>query len=74
MSNLHSITLPSGRVVKVRTCFDYLPIPDRSHDWLAYDDATYDVDGDSEGYRSRSTVGEGRTEREAIADFVDQSS
>jgi hypothetical protein len=39
------------------------PIPDRSHDWCAYDDSTYDGPG--------SAIGWGATAREAIDDLED---
>ena len=42
------------------------PIPDRSFDWSAVDDDTYDGAEDSS---NRNHVGYGRTEAEAIADL-----
>jgi hypothetical protein len=49
--------------MKIKTHFEYPPIPVRYFDWIAYDDDTYD-----EG----SIVGVGRTEQEAIDDLIDQ--
>jgi hypothetical protein len=43
------------------------PIPDRSFDWSAIDDDTYDGAEDSS---NRSHIGYGRTEAEAIADLL----
>jgi hypothetical protein len=43
------------------------PIPDRSFDWSAYDDDTYDGAEDSS---NRNHIGYGRTEAEAIADLL----
>ena len=43
------------------------PIPDRSFDWSAIDDDTYDGAEDSS---NRNHIGYGRTEAEAIADLL----
>jgi hypothetical protein len=48
--------------VKIKTEHVYPPIPDRSFDWSAIDDDTYDGPG--------SPVGRGATEAEAIADLL----
>ena len=58
--------------MKIRTSFDYPPIPVRNFDWSAIDEDTYDVDCDQDGYFSTSPVGHGRTEAEAIADLMEQ--
>ena len=58
--------------IKVRTSFDYPPVPGRSMDWSAVDDNTYDVDCDGDGYFSSCPVGRGVTEQEAIADLLEQ--
>ena len=50
--------------MKIKTSYVYPPIPDRSHDWCAYDDDTYDGPG--------STLGWGQTREEAIADLLAQ--
>lgn len=52
--------------VKVRTNFDYPPIPDRSMDWSAITD---DYDGAED---SHCPVGRGPTELAAVADLLDQ--
>lgn len=49
---------------RVRTDFVYPPIPDRSHDWCAVDDRTYDGEGGPIGY--------GETEAAAIEDLLSQ--
>ena len=49
--------------MKIKTYFEYPPIPVRDFDWIAYDDDTYD-----EG----SIIGRGRTEQDAIDDLLDQ--
>lgn len=51
----------------VYTSFDYPPIPDRRFDWSAIDD-NYDGAPDA-GWHC---VGHGRTEQEAIADYLEQ--
>jgi hypothetical protein len=53
--------------MKIRTSFDYPPIPDRRFDWSAVDDDTYDGAEDS-----HCPIGHGATEQEAIADLLDQ--
>lgn len=50
--------------MKIRTSYDYPPIPIRSMDWSAVDDDTYDGPG--------SPIGRGATEAEAIADLEEQ--
>jgi hypothetical protein len=40
--------------------------------WYALDRNTYDVDCDQDGYFTRSSVGHGKTEQEAIADLLEQ--
>lgn len=52
------------RVLSVRVTCVCPPIPDRSKDWSAVDDDTYDGPG--------SPIGEGATMEEAIADLVEQ--
>jgi hypothetical protein len=58
--------------IKIRTTFEYPPIPVRDMDWSAIDDDTYDVDCDQDGFFSRSPIGRGATEQEAIADLIEQ--
>lgn len=58
--------------IKVRTTHEYPPIPDRSMDWSAVDDDTYDVDCDQDGFFSTSPIGRGPTEEAAIADLIEQ--
>ena len=55
--------------MKIRTEYVYPPIPDRSMDWSAVDEDTYDGAPDS---GNRHQVGRGRTEHEAIADLLTQ--
>jgi hypothetical protein len=50
--------------IKVRTNFEYPPIPVRSFDWSAIDDETYDGVG--------CPVGHGATEQQAINDLLAQ--
>jgi hypothetical protein len=50
--------------IKVRTSFDYPPIPVRGVDWSAVDDRTYDGEG--------CEIGRGATEQEAIDDLLEQ--
>jgi hypothetical protein len=57
--------------IKVRTSFDYPPIPLRDMDWSAVDDSTYDCDCDEDGFFSTCPVGRGSTEAEAIADLLE---
>lgn len=47
--------------MKIVTSYDPPPIPDRRHDWLAWDDDTYEPG---------CPVGEGATEDEAVADLM----
>ena len=49
--------------MKIRTHYDYPPIPDRSMDWSAYDADTYEPG---------MPVGRGRTEEAAIEDLFEQ--
>ena len=58
--------------IKVRTTFEYPPIPVRNMDWSAIDDDTYDCDCDQDGFFSTSPIGRGATEQEAIQDLMDQ--
>jgi hypothetical protein len=50
--------------VKIKTSYVHPPIPIRDFDWCAYDDNTYDGPG--------SLLGEGPTEKAAIADLLRQ--
>jgi hypothetical protein len=50
--------------MKIVTHFDYPPIPDRSFDWSAIDDDTYDGPG--------CQIGRGATEQEAVKDLLAQ--
>ena len=56
--------------MKIKTNFDYPPIPVRDMDWSAIDEDTYDCDCDQDGFFSLSPVGHGATEAEAIADLM----
>jgi hypothetical protein len=58
--------------MKIRTSYDYPPIPDRSMDWSAIDDHTYDCDCDQDGFFSLSPIGHGRTEADAITDLLEK--
>jgi hypothetical protein len=58
--------------LKVRTNFDYPPIPIRQIDWSAVDDSTYDCDCDQDGYFSTCPIGRGATEQAAIDDLLGQ--
>jgi hypothetical protein len=58
--------------MKIRTSFDYPPIPYRGMDWSAIDDDTYDADCDEDGFFSTSPIGRGATEQEAIDDLLQQ--
>ncbi len=49
--------------MNIKTHYDYPPIPNRLFDWSAIDDVSPD---------SRSPVGHGATEEEAIADLKEQ--
>jgi hypothetical protein len=50
--------------MKIRTEHVYPPIPDRSMDWSAVDDDTYDGPG--------SPIGRGPTEEAAITDLMER--
>lgn len=41
-------------------------------EWEAIDHDTYDCDCDQDGFFSRSPIGYGKTEQEAIDDLLDQ--
>jgi len=58
--------------VRIRTSFDYPPIPVRDMDWSAVDDDTYDVDCAEDGFFSNCLIGRGATEQEAIEDLLEQ--
>jgi len=58
--------------VRIRTTFEYPPIPVRNMDWSAVDDDTYDVDCDQDGFFSTSPIGHGATEQDAIEDLIEQ--
>jgi hypothetical protein len=58
--------------VKVRTTFEFPPIPVRDCDWSAVDDDTYDCDCDQDGFFTNCPIGRGTTEQEAIDDLLDQ--
>lgn len=51
--------------MKIKTSYDFPPIPIRSMDWSAIDDDTYDLG---------SPMGHGATEQEAIEDLREQIS
>ena len=53
--------------IRIRTNFDYPPIPVRSFDWSAIDDDTYDGADDS-----NCPIGHGATEQDAIEDLLEQ--
>lgn len=52
--------------IRIRTSFEYPPIPVRNMDWSAIDDDTYDGADDS-----HCPIGRGETEQEAIADLLE---
>lgn len=52
----------------IKTSHDYPPIPVRWMDWSAWDDETIDGAPDA----GHQIVGNGTTEMEAIADFIEQ--
>jgi hypothetical protein len=60
--------------MKIKTHFDYPPIPTRNFDWSAIDEDTFDADYDYESGRFVTTcpIGRGATEAEAIKDLMDQ--
>jgi hypothetical protein len=49
--------------MRIKTSFDYPPIPIRNFDWSAWDDDAYDTG---------EPIGRGRTEEEAIIDLLEQ--
>jgi hypothetical protein len=49
--------------MKIQTSYIYPPVPDRSMDWSAVDDNTYDYD---------APIGFGPTQAAAIADLLQQ--
>ena len=53
--------------MKIRTDFIYPPIPNRSFDWQAIDEDTYDG-----AENSHCPIGHGASEAEAIADLLEQ--
>lgn len=53
--------------MKIVTSYDYPPIPDRSCDWSAIDEDTYDGAPDT---HPACPIGRGATEAEAIADLL----
>lgn len=53
--------------IRVRTHYDYPPIPVRQFDWSAINDDTYDGADDSS-----CPVGHGATEQDAIYDLLEQ--
>ena len=55
------------QTMKIRTTYVFPPIPNRSMDWLAIDDDTYDGAPDS-----HCPIGYGATEQEAIDDLLEQ--
>jgi hypothetical protein len=59
---------------KISTNYDYPPIPIRDYDWSATSedfDASYEGPEDG-GWIGSHPIGHGRTEAEAIADYLDQ--
>lgn len=61
-----------SRGIKIKTAFEYPPIPVRDMDWSAVDDSTFDCDCDQDGFFTTCPVGHGATEQEAIADLLAQ--
>ena len=55
--------------MKIRTDHVFPPIPDRSMDWSAIDEDSYDGAPDT---HPPCPVGWGRTEAEAVADLLEQ--
>lgn len=53
--------------MNIVTNYDFPPIPDRSCDWSAIDDDTYDGAEDS-----HCPIGRGATEAEAVADLLEK--
>lgn len=62
------MTMHTINGAKVRTTYEYPPIPVRSMDWSAIYDDTCDGTEDS---GNRGHIGRGATEAEAIADLVE---
>lgn len=60
-----TVRASTRRPVRVRTAFEYQPIPLRAYDWSAVDDRTY------EGSPGQP-IGRGPTEQAAIADLLEQ--
>jgi hypothetical protein len=60
--------------MKITTDYWPKPIPQRDFDWSAIDEDTYDADweGEERGFVSKSPIGYGATEEEAIADLIGQ--
>lgn len=62
--------------MKIKTSFDYPPIPIRTMDWSAIDEDTYDASYEGEDetghHWKQGPVGRGATEAEAIADLLEQ--
>lgn len=58
--------------IRIRTDFEYPPIPVRSFDWSAVDDDTYDCDCDQDGFFTSCPIGHGETEQAAIEDLLEQ--
>lgn len=50
--------------MKIKTGYINPPIPDRTYDWIAFDDETY-------GGEESDVVGYGKTEIAAIRDLLD---
>lgn len=55
--------------MRIRTDYVFPPIPDRSCDWSAIDEDTYDGAPDT---HPPCPIGRGATEAEAIADLLEQ--
>jgi hypothetical protein len=55
--------------MNIVTNYDHPPIPDRSFDWSAVDDDTYDGAPDT---HPPCPIGRGATEAEAVADLLEQ--
>jgi hypothetical protein len=53
--------------MKIKTNYDFPPIPDRRFDWSAIDEDTYDGAEDSD---NRHMIGYGATEQQAIEDLM----
>jgi len=60
--------------VKLKTVFEYPPIPCRDFDWCAYDEDTMDVCQDPDCSCRRNVVrGFGATQEEAVLEFVSEA-